>query len=128
MEKTNNFKEFVKKNPRLLKYVKNGEMTWQKFYEIYDIYGETDEVWKEYMEPNTNPPTNNSADISSQTATTFGLTDLVAWLKNVDLDSIQNSVNSVQRVLGVVQELTAKTPDQPKEEYKPRPIYKHFED
>ena len=128
MEKKNNFKEFVKKNPRLLKYVKNGEMTWQKFYEMYDIYGETDEVWKEYIETNIDQSQINLSNTPSQTATTFGLTDLVAWLKNVDLDSIQNSVNSVQRVLGVVQELTAKTPDQPKEEYKPRPIYKHFED
>ena len=43
------FKEFVKKNPRLIKYVKNNEMTWQKFYEIYDIYGEDKNAWSEYL-------------------------------------------------------------------------------
>ena len=127
MEKTNNFKEFVKKNPKLLKYVKNGEMTWQRFYEMYDIYGETNDVWNEYIPTSIDePPAIQNA--TSQTTANFGLTDLVSWLKNVDLDSIQNSVSSVQRVLGVVQELTSKTPDQPKDEYKPRPIYKHFED
>ncbi len=47
--------------------------------------------------------------------------------KNVDLDSIQNGVNSIQRVLGVFQDFNKKdTPT--KETYKPRPIYKHFED
>ena len=34
------FKEFVKKNPSLLKFVREEKMTWQKFYEIYDLYGE----------------------------------------------------------------------------------------
>lgn len=129
MEKTNNFKEFVKKNPRLLKYVKNGEMTWQKFYEMYDIYGETGDVWREYTTETTSTTTaTEAATATAATAAAFSLNDLVSWLKHVDLDSIQNSVNSIQRVLGVVQDLTTKTPDTQKEEYKPRPIYKHFED
>ena len=34
------FKKFVKKNPRLLRYINNKEMTWQQFYEMYDLYGE----------------------------------------------------------------------------------------
>ena len=45
MDKKEEFKAFVRKNPILIKYVKNNEMNWQKFYEIYDIYGETHEVW-----------------------------------------------------------------------------------
>ena len=49
MSKLDQFKEFVKKNPNLVKYVKNNEMTWQKFYEIYDMYGEDTEVWKDYQ-------------------------------------------------------------------------------
>ena len=41
------FKEFVKNNPRLLTYVNKNEMSWQKFYEMYDMYGSDNEVWKE---------------------------------------------------------------------------------
>ena len=33
-----NFKIFAKNHPELLDYIKSGEMTWQKFYEIYDLY------------------------------------------------------------------------------------------
>ena len=40
MTNVDNFKSFVKKNPNLISYVRNGNMTWQKFYEIYDLYGE----------------------------------------------------------------------------------------
>ena len=49
MDKKEEFKAFVRKNPILVKYVKNNEMTWQKFYEIYDIYGENNDVWIDYL-------------------------------------------------------------------------------
>ena len=39
MNKITQFKEFVKQNPSLLNHVKEEKMTWQKFYEMYDIYG-----------------------------------------------------------------------------------------
>ena len=47
--KIENFKSFVKEHPSLIKYVKNKEMSWQSFYEIYDLYGDKDTVWKEYL-------------------------------------------------------------------------------
>ena len=40
MSKKEEFKTFIKNNPGFIKYVNNGEMTWQKFYEMYDLYGE----------------------------------------------------------------------------------------
>jgi hypothetical protein len=42
------FKAFVSKKPELAEYVKDNTMTWQKFYEIYDIYGENEEIWNKY--------------------------------------------------------------------------------
>lgn len=35
MSNKEEFKLFVKSHPELIRYVKNGEMTWQKFYETY---------------------------------------------------------------------------------------------
>ena len=52
----------------------------------------------------------------------------MSLVKNIDLDSIQSGVNSFQRVLGLLGELTSKDQSAPKTEYKPRPLYKHFED
>ena len=31
------FKEFVKKNPRLITFIKNGDMTWQKYMTYMEI-------------------------------------------------------------------------------------------
>ena len=116
MTKKDEFKEFVKKNPKLIKHIREGNKTWQEFYELYDLYGEEDEVWKDYI------------SVASVATATAGVTDFLSWFKNIDLDTIQNGVNSLQRVLGVVQDLGKKDNSKPTEEYKPRPIYKHFED
>lgn len=114
MDKKEEFKNFVKNNPKLISFVKKGEMTWQKFYEIFDLYGEEESVWKEYLTKEEKQESNN---------TSFD------FLKNIDLDSIQNGAQSLQRVLGLLGELSAKdTTNESREEYKPRPLYKHFED
>ena len=107
------FKEFVKNNPNLLKYVQDGSMTWQKFYEMYDMYGEDDKVWDKYL--------TSSASVGGS----LGIFDMI---KNLDVDSIQTGINSMQRVLGLIQDMSNKNKEEVKEEYKPRPLYKHFED
>ena len=115
MEKKEEFKNFVKKNPRLIHFVKNDEMSWQKFYEIFDLYGENEDAWKEYIQKEEK---NDRVERSSSNFDFF---------KNLDLDSIQNGISSLQRVLGLLGDISLK--DEPiKEEYKPRPLYKHFED
>lgn len=116
------FKEFVKKNPKLITYVKNNEMTWQKFYEMYDLYGEEENVWKDYL--NTKEEVK---EVVKTTTPVFGLSEVVNWLKNVDLDGLQEGIGNVQRVLGVVQDFTKKE-NKEVSTYKPRPLYKHFED
>ena len=127
--KKDEFKEFVKKNPKLISYVKNNEMTWQKFYEMYDLYGEDNSVWKDYIGSNNdslNSGIENSAKLGL-TGLTFG--EFVKWLKNVDLDGLQEGIGNVQRVLGVIQDFSKKdNKEASTNTYKPRPLYKHFED
>ncbi|MEG0826375.1 MAG: spore coat protein YlbD [Bacilli bacterium] len=120
MANTEEFKGFVKENPKLIKYVKNGSMTWQKFYELYDLYGKDNEIWNNYLK---------EEKTVTQAAATFTLADTFNFLKNIDLNSLQNGISSIQRVVGVVSDLTNnKTTPTSKTEYKPRPLYKHFED
>lgn len=122
MSNKEEFKKFVKENPRLVKFVNNGDMSWQKFYEMYDLYGNDENVWEEYL--------SKSEEKKSTVSPTTGLGgfgDILNFVKNIDLNAVQNSVGSIQRVLGVLQDFNTK--DEPtKEPYKPRPIYKHFED
>lgn len=120
MNTKENFKLFVKSHPSLLKYIKNEQMTWQKFYEIYDMYGEDEKIWKDYLTESRQIPETKKSNISS-------LGELMGFVKNIDLDSVENGINSLQRVLGVLQDFgTNKTSSE--NNYKPRPLYKHFED
>ena len=124
--KKDEFKQFVKNNPILINYVKNNQMTWQKFYEMYDLYGEDSNIWNDYIKKES---INNESKLVNDGITGLTLSEIVKWFKNVDLDSLQEGIGSVQRVLGVVQDLTKKESKETNtSSYKPRPLYKHFED
>ena len=41
-----NFKHFAKRHLELAEIVLKGKTTWQKLYELYDIYGEESDVWQ----------------------------------------------------------------------------------
>ncbi len=116
MAKIDDFKSFVKNNPRLINHVKSGSMTWQKFYEMYDLYGESNDVWKDYIAAGTT---------AAAAASSSGFLD---FFKNIDLDGVQNGVNSIQRVIGVLQEISSKDTKEVAKDYKPRPVYKSFDD
>lgn len=121
MDKKVEFKNFVKQNPRLIKFVKNGEMTWQKFYEIYDMYGTESSVWDSYLK-------DVAVGAAATAASSLSFNDVINWVKGIDLDSVQSGINNIQRVVGMVQDFSKKDTKFTKEEYKPRPVYKHFED
>ena len=119
MTKKEEFKEFVKKNPSRVNHVNNNEMTWQKFYELYDMYGNDNNIWDKYIN------TRESSNIASASAG-LGLAEAFKWFKNIDLDSVQSGVNNLQKVVDIIQDFGHKSTK--KEEYKPRPLYKHFDD
>ena len=129
--KKEEFKQFVKEHPSLIKYVKNNEMTWQKFYEMYDLYGSDNDIWDKYIKEEKNQEKKQEeTNIVKTGIAGLTLSEVVNWFKNINLDNLQESIGNVQRVLGVVQDFSKKdsTKISPKETYKPRPIYKHFED
>ena len=114
MSKKEEFKEFAKNHPELVNSIRSGDTSWQNLYEIYDIYGEDDRAWKNYFQKSTSPNINNITDI----------------VKNIDMDSVQKHINTAQKALGLVQELTGKsTPAVTgKGPVTPRPINHFFED
>ena len=114
--KTDEFKEFVKSKPELIKYVQSGEMTWQKFYELFDLYGTDDNIWNKYVLHEKNDSISKITDI----------------VKNVDLDSIKNHIGTAQKAIDLVSGLTSKDASTVESIIKgpisPRPLNKFFED
>ena len=112
MSKKDEFKKFASSHPELNDYVNNGSMTWQKFFEMYDKYLKSSQT-----------KTNSSLNMSS----------IPKIIKNIDMNSIQEHINTAQKALGVIQELTTKNTSSSvinaaKGPTSTRPINKFFED
>ena len=119
--KQEEFKNFVRTKPELIKFVQNGEMTWQKFYELYDLYGTDEKVWNKYILDERSPVEDSISKITSM-------------VKNVDVDSIKSHINTAQKAIDFVTDLTKKNvvsnpaPNLAKGPVSPRPLNKFFED
>lgn len=120
MTNIDNFKAFVKQNPSLVTYVKEGNMTWQKFYELYDLYGEDNNIWDTYLKKETPPKKNNTSKSS--------LTSIMEMAKNLDSDKLQDSITSIQKAISLFGDIILKDNKTPDNNYTPRPIYKKFDD
>lgn len=113
MSNLENFKTFIRNNPTFASYIKDDSMTWQKFYELYDMYGEDSSIWDEYKQEKKKSTT---------------LNDIVNIAKNIDMDKFQDGINSLSKAVGLFSDLFASKNATNTNTYKPRAIYKRFED
>ncbi len=111
------FKQFAKVHPELAKAVLNNQGTWQKYYEMYEMYGEDHEVWKPYLNSN---PTTTKDDGSLQ--------ELFNMIKKVDLETVRKGVAGLQKAITLVQDLHLTGNNQNPRSYEPRNRYQRFDD
>lgn len=136
MGKIDEFKSFVKDNPILISHVKDGSMTWQNFYEIYDLYGDSKEAWDQYLSKKEEvKPTSTESTTSNDNSSLGGpWSSILNMAKNLDADKMQTGITSLQKALGLVGELftkegtTTAATTAAGSTYRPRPTYRRFED
>lgn len=99
MNKKAEFKEFVVKHPKLVNVVKDKTHSWQDLFEVYDLYGEDEVLWDKYL---------NNSDINNTTSSSQinSLGELTKLFKNVNIDNVQRYIDTAQKAIGVIQELT----------------------
>lgn len=120
------FKRFVRSHPELIQYVNSGRMSWQKFYEMYDIYGENNSVWLQYLTQETGDTRSaTEAKVAAATVGDTSLKDLFNMVKKIDLESVRKGAEGLQKAIALVQDFSGtKTASN----YQARPLYKHLED
>jgi len=124
MSKIDEFKLFVRENPHLINYVKENKMTWQNFYEIYDIYGKDNKVWDKYLKES-----DENKDDSSKKSAIPSLNDILNMAKNMDVNKVQEGITSLQKAISLFSDLFIKSDSNVNQNsYTPRPIYRSFED
>ena len=111
MDNKEAFKLFVKNNPNFASYIKDGSMTWQKFYELYDMYGEDSNIWEQFNNKKNSPT----------------LSEIVNMAKNIDMNKLQDGVNSLSKAIGLFSDLFINK-DIDTNTYTPRAVYQRFDD
>jgi len=107
------FKLFAKNHPELANYVLKGNTSWQQLYEIYEIYGENNSIWNNYINKD------NITDTITSSATT--IKNFFNSFKNIDINEVQKGITNIEKTIGLLQDIGLTTK-------KSEPIYKRFED
>lgn len=94
MDKLKEFKEFVRQNEHIYELVKTNKYSWQQLYEEYDIYGAEAQVFKKEVNNNT---------ISNRSM----IGDLLNATKNIDMNKVNEGLDSLKKVVDIFSEFTA---------------------
>lgn len=116
MSNIDNFKDFVRKNPSLINYVKEGKKTWQDFYELYDLYKEDSSVWNKYLK-------------EEKEDRNININNILDYAKNIDVNKLQDGISSIQKAIDLFGGmLTKNNTSSEGNNYRPRPVYRRFDD
>lgn len=122
VSKKDEFKNFVASRPELVSLVKDKSHSWQDLFEVYDLYGNDANAWNKYL---------NNATTKASDERLNSLGELTKLFKNVNIENVQKYIDTAQKAIGVIQELTgsgAATVASSKGPAVSRPINKIFED
>lgn len=103
MSRMDEFKTFISKYPKIKEDVINKTYTWQQIYENWIILGEDDLFFEKYK-TNNQKTSNTLEDMLSQA----NLKSIINYVKNIDPDSINKTLNTIQKVLQITQSFGGK--------------------
>src|SRR5690606_3618407 len=91
MKMLESFKAFVKNHPGLIEEVKKGKSTWKELYEEWQIFGEDDERWKRYREPE---------EIKNEQ----GAIGILSKMKHVHLQDVHKHIVELKELVQTIQQ------------------------
>lgn len=94
MSKIEDFKKFMYDHPEFVDYAKSNNISFQTYFELYDIYGEDESVWKKYT--------------TKSVVDGINVKSLLNTIKNINLDSLEENISSIQKAVMLIEELTRK--------------------
>lgn len=106
------FKQFVKKNPKIIREVRNGNATWQELYEEWYLLGEDDIRWdglREEKEEHENKSNDHLKD---------WFTKIKKTMNQMDPNELQRYITNISEALGAIQGLISQFQGEKKEQPK----------
>lgn len=96
------FRSFVMKYPKLRDEVNNGKRTWQSIYEEWVLYGDKTD-WSKYQDHEIKQNVNESKKSGSVTLSVDTIKNIAGYLKKINPDDLNRTLNTVQKVIQIVQ-------------------------
>ncbi|MCY7770528.1 YlbD family protein [Bacillus haynesii] len=97
----NEFKQFIKRHPKLISEVRKQEKSWQEVYENWVLLGEDDSIWDPYREKEASaenePDAGDKNDFISKMVTAVRKMD--ANQMNEQINKMSQSISSLQSLL-----------------------------
>ncbi|MFC0297605.1 YlbD family protein [Geobacillus jurassicus] len=94
------FKQFVKKHPKIIQEVRSGKKTWKQVYEDWYLFGEDDDIWEPYREENS-----KEKEREEGKGTNKWLDKLASMLGQMDAAEVQKHLASVQQAIAAIQSI-----------------------
>lgn len=117
------FKNFVHRNTYLANDVINGKTTWQKLYELYDMYGEDSSVWSKYK-----VSSGDNGILHKISLADSNIKEMINMVKKVDVDKLRQGIDGIQKAIGLIQDLGISNKGNMDNGYKSRGSYNHMDD
>ena len=96
MKTKEEFKEFVNNNPEFAQSVINGKISWQKLFELFNLYDEDSKVFDKYREKEREEKSNNT------------ISSILNIVKGINLDNFQSNLTNIQKAVSFLEEFTRK--------------------
>ncbi len=98
MSSMDEFKEFVKKYPKLKEEVRLEKRSWQNIYDEWKLYGD-DGSYSKYKDDSSN---NNTRVNNDQDANDDTVKQIIGYVKKLNPDNVTKTVSAVQKILSMV--------------------------
>lgn len=118
------FREFVRRYPKLRDDVRSGARTWQNIYEEWVLYGENDRSWDKYKGEQSSSADNGSGAESNADGPISrngnnvnlnmdGIKNIVGYIQKINPDSLNRTLGTVQKVIQIAQGFGGKSKQTP---------------
>ncbi|PLR84086.1 hypothetical protein CVD25_12790 [Bacillus canaveralius] len=104
------FKDFVKANPKIIQEVRKGNTTWKELYEDWYLFGEDDSRWDSFRE-GKKPVIKESGEKK-----TDWIAQITSVIKKMDQNQMEEHIQNISQALTAVQGVISqfqRSPQQP---------------
>lgn len=94
------FKDFVRKHPKLILEVRKGNKDWQEVFEDWYLLGENDLMWQQYKEEQSS----DTKDKETTSKVDF-MNQLFTAVKKMDMDTVNHHLTNMSSTISTLQGL-----------------------